>query len=303
MSLQHRLKPSHLRLILRIAEASKLQIAAEASGMSQPAASRLLSEIEAEVGAPLFQRLPRGMVPTREGVAFVKHARAILAQYDTLESELGQLGRGQAGAVRIGSVTGPAVGCLVPALKQVRDEAPDIEVTVEVAPSVDLVRGLEEGRFDFILARFPPGHDARAFAAQPARTEAVALLARSDHPLAAAPRARLKDLARFDWVMQERGSPIRQAVEAAFRARGLAEPARVTNSASLLVALAMVEAGETIAPMTREAAELLIRMGARCACLKPEDSMTVAPYFVIRNRSQAPTRAVERVMAEVMRRL
>ena len=107
MVLQQRLKPSHLRLILRIAEAQKLQIAAEASGMSQPAASRLLAEMEAHVGAPLFKRQPKGMVPTAEGHAFIKHARAILAQYDDLEAELGLLGRGQAGAVRVGPVTVP----------------------------------------------------------------------------------------------------------------------------------------------------------------------------------------------------
>ena len=46
--------------------------------------------------------------------------------------------------------------------------SPAIEPTLEVGPSQELVRGLEEGRFDFVLARLPPGSDARAFRVLPA---------------------------------------------------------------------------------------------------------------------------------------
>ena len=205
--------------------------------------------------------------------------------------------------MRVGTVTGPTVGCLVPALRRVRETAPKIEVSVEVGPSAELVRGLEEGRFDFILARFPPGHDPRAFEAQPARTEEVALLVRAGHPLAARDPVGLRDLVDFDWVVQERGSPIRQAVEEAHRAENVPVPARVTNSSSLLVALAMLEEGDTIAPLTREVADLLTRSGGRYAILRPERTITVSPYFVIRNRSGEKTRAVERVLNEVLERL
>ncbi len=77
MTLAQRLKAPHLRLILKIAETGQLQIAASTLAMSQPAASRILAEIEAGTGSPLFVRHPKGMEPTPVGEAFVKHARAI----------------------------------------------------------------------------------------------------------------------------------------------------------------------------------------------------------------------------------
>jgi DNA-binding transcriptional LysR family regulator len=67
MDLIRRLKPTHLRLISEIARHQKLQLAAESMGVSQPAASRMLADIEAEAGAPLFVRHPRWMEPPYPG--------------------------------------------------------------------------------------------------------------------------------------------------------------------------------------------------------------------------------------------
>lgn len=173
MSLIRRTKPSHLRLILKIAEVGQLQIAADALNLSQPAASRTLGDIEKEIGAPLFTRTPKGMEPTPMGDAFVRHARVILSEFDSLDKDVQRLKGGQTGEVRIGSVTGPAVSILIPALQTVRETAPDLDVTIEVGPSTELVRGLDEGRFDFIFARIPPKQDSRDFLVHPARSEIV----------------------------------------------------------------------------------------------------------------------------------
>ena len=115
VDLTRRLKPTHLRLILEIARLRKLQLAAQHVGMTQPAASRILSEIEAQVGAALFIRHRRWMEPTAIGAAFLRHARVVLNELASLETEVRNLNAGLAGSVRVGSVTGPAVGVLVPA--------------------------------------------------------------------------------------------------------------------------------------------------------------------------------------------
>lgn len=247
-----RLKPSHLRLLLRIADTGKLQLAADQVAISQPAASRILAEIEADIGAAIFERLPRGMVPTGIGQTFLRRAAQILSEYDTLESELQMLSSGRSGKVRIGAVTGPAVGYVVPAIRHLRKSAPDIEVTVHVAPSAELARGLEERNFDFIIARLPPGHDATDLDVTPARTEHVALLVRDSHPLARTRGCTLSMLRQFEWVMQDRGTPIRHAVENSFHRNGQPLPDQVSNSSSLLVALTMLASSDVITPQARK---------------------------------------------------
>lgn len=305
MTLARKLKPPYLRLVLKIAETGQLQIAAASQGISQPAASRILTEIETEAGTPLFHRHAKGMEPTPAGATFVKHGRAILTELDNLDAEMANMKSGLVGEVRVGSVTGPAVRCLVPAIRQIKESTPGIEPTIDVAPSVELVRGLEEGRFDFILARLPPEYDSRAFRLTPARGEVVSLLVSRSHPLAGRPSVSLGELAGYEWVIQERGSPIRSAVEQAFHAAGIQVPGNITNTSSLLVMLAILESSQAIATLSEEVAGLLTRgtLGFRLEALKLVESVTVPPYFIIQNRSQQLSRAAERVLERVVKAL
>ncbi|MCB1341305.1 MAG: LysR family transcriptional regulator [Pseudooceanicola sp.] len=304
MSLSRHLRPVQLRLILRICETGKLQTAAADVGMSQPAASRMLAEIERTAGAPLFLRDARGMTPTPAGTAFQRHARQLLQGLDSLEGELRDLNAGQAGSVRIGPVTGPAVGILVPAIRAVRARAPGVEFFVEIGPSTQLVRALEEDGFDFVIARLPPDHDSRNFRLFPARNEVVSLLTRSDHPLAGAKGLSLAALSGFEWVIQDRGSPIRSAVEAAFAAAGVRMPGLVTNSSSLLMVLALLEGSDAIAPMSREVALLLTgqALGLKAVQLNLEHQITVSPYFLIRRADHQLPPVAEQLMEDLLRR-
>ncbi len=305
MSLLRRLKPVHLRLALRIAETGKLQSAASDVAMSQPAASRMLSEIEAHIGAPLFERHPKGMEPTAIGHTVLRHARQILRGFDSLESEVSQVISGRAGAVRIGSVTGPAIEMVVPAIRSVKAGSPDVEFTVEVAPSTTLMRGLEEGVFDFIIARPPPQYNSRLYRLYPARREVVSLMVCRDHPMAGRTNVRLNELTGFEWVIQERGTPIRTAVEGAFHAHGVAMPPQVTNTSSLLVALALLENSTTISPHSHEVVQLLsaTAIGAHVTRLSLFEDILVSPFFVITQKDRQLSAIAERVVQETLARL
>lgn len=305
MSFARRLKPNHLQLLVRIGETGQLQIAAEMSAMSQPAASRILADIEVQAGSPLFERHAKGMVPTKLGEVCLQHATVILEEFDAIDAQAGRLAAGETGHVRVGAVTGPAVGLLMPAIRQVKESAPGIEVTIEVGPSTELVRGLFEGRFDFVVSRLPPEYDSRDFRMHPARSEIVSLLVRPGHPLAGQEKLPLSALLDFEWVAQEIGSPIRQAVEQAFLGSGLTTPPNVTNSSSLLVVLAMLEQTDAIAPLASEVGNLLADgpIGANLLALDLEAPITVSPCFVIQQRHRKLLVAAERVHQAVLRNL
>ncbi|MBP0482145.1 LysR family transcriptional regulator [Sagittula salina] len=302
MDFASRLKPAHLDLILHIAESGQLQRAAQMTRMSQPAASRVLTEIESRAGGALFERHPKGMVLTPLGEIVIRHGKVILEEVRALDREASRMAGGQTGRVRVGSVTGPAVGVLMPALRQVKAEAPDIEATIEVGPSSDLVRGLVAGRFDFVISRLPAEHDSRDFLMYPARSEMVALLARPGHPLAGRSGVTLEEVRACEWVIQELGSPIRLAVEHAFHAAGLGVPQRVTNSSSLLIALSLLEGSDIIAPQSIEVARMLAEgpLGAQIAVIELAEPISVSPCFVIRNRYRQLPMAADRVLRAVL---
>lgn len=304
MDIIRRLKPHHLRLIERTAVTGKLQIAADALNISQPAASRILSNIEESIGADLFQRTPKGMVPTQIGTAFLGHARTILTAFDNMETEIEGLGLGQTGEVKIGAVTGPAVRCLVPAILAIKADSPEIEPTLEVAPSNELVRLLERGHFDFVIARLPPEYDSRAFHLLPARSEDVSLVVRAGHPLVDEKNVSLETLAKYDWTIQERGTPIRTALEDVYKQAGISMPRRVTNTSSLLVTLGLLEHSDTIATMIEEVAQLLIRDAKNTSLriLDATDTIRVSPYYIIHKRDRQLSRIAERLLEEAVRR-
>lgn len=305
VSLINRVKPKHLDLVLRIAETEQLQLAAQAMAMSQPAASRILADLEAAFGAALFTRHPLGMTPTPAGEVLIRHARVVVTALETMGNDLSDLRSGTSGSVRIGTVTGPAVACLMPAIKAVLADSPELHVSVDVAPSTALFRHLEEARYDFVLGRTTPGHQTRDFRLHPGRAEVVSLMVHTTHPLAGQADVDLSALAPYPWVIQAEGNPIREAVEGAFHSAGVAVPRVVLNSSSLLVALDFVADGRAIAPQTQEVQSLLAaaHIGANVTALATRTPIVVAPYFVIQDGRRALSHAAQRVLDEVLSRL
>ncbi len=295
------LKLSQLRLIAAIAEHGQLSVAAEALAITQPAASRMLAEIERVVGAPLFARHAKGMGLTPMGEVIARRAHQMTVEMRDLAREVSALREGRGGQVAVGAVTGPAVGYIVPALRRLRQVAPEIEVRVDVAPSVVLVRGLMAADYDFVLGRPPLEIDRRALSLRPAWHESVAFLARRDHPLARAARVGLAELRRSDWIIQERGTPIRATVDEALARAGLSPPPHVVSTSSLVVMIALLSGTDAVAPMAREVARMMTLppVSAGFVELATPRELVVSPYYIIRAEGRTLSPAALRLLALV----
>lgn len=279
-----------LRLIATIAEHRQLSLAAQTLSLTQPAASRALAEIERNCGGPIFERHARGMTPTPLGDLMVRRARNVVEEIAEASAEVARHNAGLGGIVRIGAVTGGAIGTVVPVVQRLRCEAPDAEVHLEVAMSRPLVNELLALRLDFVLARLPAEARAADFEAVPAREERVDVIAGAAHPLAGRASIGLADLLAYEWVMQAPGAPIRLAIEQALLARGARPPARVTNTSSLLATIALLATSEAVAPVSREVAELVAGLGSGLVALPVRERPVVAPYalLALRGRRLSP---------------
>lgn len=277
------LKPTQLRLIREIAHHGQLQLAAEALAMTQPAASRMLTDVERQIGAPLFDRQPKGMTPTEAGLVVIRRARVILRELNSIAQDVAALTTGMNGAVRIGAVTGPAVSLLVAAIREVKHAAPQADITVEVLPSRDLLQQMLAGEMDLALCRILPEFDSHDFNILPMQDEGVAFLCRAAHPLANAPALTMTELSDYEWIMQGRGSPIREATLHAFADVGLAEPANIINSPSLILTIAYLAQSDAITAVSDEVAQLLMQppVSANFARLRTTSDITVSPYYLL----------------------
>jgi DNA-binding transcriptional LysR family regulator len=295
------LKLAHLRLVAAIAQHGQIQAAAQALALTQPAASRSLAEIERLVGAPLFERHPRGMTPTPLGEILVRRAHTVLTEMQNLAREMQEEREGRSGLVQAGAVTGPAVGLLVPAIRKLKAVTPHVELRVDVGPSIQLMRGLDEGDYDFIIGRLLSDSDVNAFDIVPGEIETVRCVVRGSHPLATGRNVPLDALAEYPWIIQERGMPIRQAVEAAFIHVGLPVPADVVATSSLVLMMALLVESDMIAPMSLEVARLMEGTGTgSLAVVDLAVPIEVSPYHIITRRGRRLSPAASRLHALVL---
>lgn len=298
------LKLSQLRLLCAIGEHGRLQTAADACAMSQPAASRMLAEVERRLDATLFDRQPTGMVATEIGRAVLRRARAIMREVEHVGTDVAALRGGHAGAVRVGAVTGPAVSYLVAAIRDVKAEAPEADITVEVLPSRELLQHLAAGDLDFAMGRILPEFSHADLAIIPLRDERVSFLVRAGHPLARAGQVTMIQLAEMEWIMQQRGAPIREATLAAFASVGLPEPGNIINTPSLLFTIAYLAQCDAVAPISDEVADLLIGppIAAGLARLRVQRELWVAPYYLLSHRRRPMTPLAQRLRDAVLER-
>jgi DNA-binding transcriptional LysR family regulator len=276
-----RLQLRDFRLVHAIADTGQLALAAERIAITQPAASRMLAKIERLVGSPVFTRHPKGMTPTPVGELLARNAASLLHSVEQTLQETQAVIAGRAGTVRVGAVTGAAVGFVVPAIRELKRTAAGVDLHVDVASSDALTAGLSRGDYDFVLSRIPPGSDARQYSVLPGRVEQIQFLARNGHPLAGKGPLKPGDLAGHEWVIQARHTPLRQAVEEAFIAHGVPLPNETVNTTSLLLMMAYLVSTNAIAPVAREVVELIASGNARFVTLDLEEPIIINPYHLI----------------------
>ncbi len=289
---QSRLKLAQLRLVTAIEDMGSVSAAAQALNLSQPAASRIVAELEATFAAPVCERLARGVRLTPLGAALARHARSVLLQLAEAERELSDLKEGRRGLVSVGAVSGPAFDLMPAAVLRVREMAPEIELSVKIDSSNVMARDLLAGRLDFMLARVPEDLDADEFDAFAIGVEEARLVVRRRHPLLALGPARLGDLAAAQWVMQPRGTPLRRALDGLFLAANLPPPRRLLATTSLTMTMMTVARSDAIAPVSHEVARFAcddLAPGA-LAVLATDLPMIVQPYSLVlaRRRPLSP---------------
>ncbi|MBW8791135.1 MULTISPECIES: LysR family transcriptional regulator [Rhizobium] len=284
------LKLNHLRMIIAIEDSGQISAAAEVLNISQPAASRMLSEMESITKTSLYERVARGVVLTTFGAALARRARKILLELREASREIGELKSGKGGSVFIGAVTAPAMSLVVPAINKVRKAYPGIEINIQVETSNVLARELLAARHDFIIGRIPDDLNPRLFEVTEIGIERACLIVRSRHPLMKQKTSSLSDVRDYDWVFQPPGTLLRRTIEDVFLSRGVALPENIVNTSSLLLTCAIICETDAIAPVAVDVAQFLASQGSNASDVRmlPIDfDINVKPYSMITARERA----------------
>lgn len=300
------LKFSQLRLLAALRDLGQIGAAAQHVGLTQPAASRLLAQLEELAGVALYTRHARGVVLTEAGRVLAEQAASTLQGLDLANERIGQLVRGARGLVRVGSVTGPSLELLLPVLREARLAYPEIELAVEVGTSDRLSDLLLNRELDFYIGRIPERADAGFYELDVIGPEPISLVVRLGHPLVRQDRLQLRDCLDYDWVTQPPGGLLRRTAETYILGQGLPLPKRVLGTSSTLFTLAMLNETNAIAPLARAVADFFIARGAlgsRLARLPVAEDMQVGDFGLVRRAGEAVSPSTERLLQMLRRRV
>lgn len=256
-----RLKTRQLLLLVAMEEEGGIYRAAQVLNMTQPAASKLLKDLEDMLGVQLFERLPRGMRPTWYGETMIRHARMALSTLAQAHDEIEALKVGRFGQVSIGAITAPAMTLLPQAVAAVKRLHPSLRVSVQIETSDVLMERLAQGRLDMMVGRLFEQHDKSGLRYEAMVEEEVSAIVRPGHPLLAAQGLALRDLVDASWIVPPAGSVLRHRFDLMFQEEGLAVPANLIETTALLFITNMLQRSDELCVVATDVARYYARHG------------------------------------------
>lgn len=250
--LRSRLKTRQIVLLVYLDQYRSVLRAADAAGMTQPAASKLLRELEETFGVPLFEREARGVTPTWYGEILIRHARSVLSEISRAQEEIAALKSGLTGRVLVGTVMNPGTNLIPMAVAKLKQGHPRILVTIEVDSSKPLIETLLNGDLDIVVGRIFEWRDAPELHSEPLADERHAIIAGAQHPLAGRRDVQLDDLVEHGWILPPPGSLLRDRLLSVFMDRGLPVPSNVVENFSLPVITNLLRVTTMVVPLPKE---------------------------------------------------
>ncbi|HEV2272269.1 MAG TPA: LysR family transcriptional regulator [Steroidobacteraceae bacterium] len=280
------LKTHQLAFLVHLDEERRLARAAAAAGLTQPAASKLLRQIEESLEVKLFERHARGVAPTSYGEILVRHARSVLSEIGLAREELAALKAGRTGKAAVGTIMEPGANLLPTAIATLKQRYPGTLVHVEMDASRLLVQRLLQGHLDMVVARLLDAESAEELAYEPlALDEPHAVIASARHPLAGRAHLRLEELIEQPWIMPPPGSLVREKLAAMFLHQGLPQPGDIVETSSLPMITALLEQGRMIVALPEVSVASYCKAGI-LAVLMTDLPVGVGGYGLVTRRNR-----------------
>ena len=240
-----------LRHFLKVAEHSNFTRAAEDIALSQPALSRSVGRLEAELGQPLFERQTRSVSLTDAGHLLLERARQILLLVDDTKALFND--DGQTGRIRVASIPTIAPYFLPERLKRFHRDFPEANVVVHEDTTENLLKKLNDGLVDVMIAAFPI--EARYLQIEKLFDEELLLVTAKENPLAKRKSIHLHDIESLPFVLLGEAHCLTDSIVSFCRQKSF-HPLSVERTSQLATVQELVALDHGISLVPKMAAEL-----------------------------------------------
>ncbi|MGP6089919.1 LysR substrate-binding domain-containing protein [Antarctobacter jejuensis] len=219
-----------LRCFVAVARKKSFVLASEDLGLTQPAVSRSVRELEQVLGHDLFDRSTRGAELTPRGRTFLEATESGLLQiFQGVRSVTGEILSDE--IVRIGALPNVCSQFLPAIVQTFKGEYPGVKVRVTPGTNADLLSSLRRGETDFVIGRLSSSEEMRGLVFRALFDEPLVFVVRAGHPLSEG-RATLQEALTFPTLLPPDGTIIRQELSRFLSGQGVSELPDVVETTS-----------------------------------------------------------------------
>ncbi|MDH2432751.1 LysR family transcriptional regulator [Pokkaliibacter sp. MBI-7] len=199
-----------LRCFAEVVRCGSFSAAADVLGVTQPAISLQIRQLEKRLGVALIERVGRRTMATAAGEELLRHQQRIDAAVGDALAAMAQYRQGELGQVRLGTGATACIYLLPGVLEQLRQQWPSLQVTVNIGNTRDMLRAVEENRLDMALVTLPAS--GRMLDVTPWLQDELVLVACRD--VALPEQASAEQLRQHSLLLYEPGGNTRRIVDA-----------------------------------------------------------------------------------------
>ena len=291
------LKLHQLRAFVDVARQGSIRAASRLSGLSQPALTKAIQELELALGARLFERRQQGVTLTDIGDNFFKHASLVLEELRVAQEDIHQRLGLAGGRVNIG-VGGSIARTVMPqVINQFHREYPLVKVRIVEGQLVSMVHELRQGELDFTINTYDKNHLDQELVFERLMERDYQVVMRKEHPMAHA--RTLAELQHCDWTMPTPQGSYYRLLHDLFGERGMA-PKIVVTCETFMACTSLVAQSDFVSIISRDVIEDPTH-GGQLISLELDEPLPKATFYLIQRKDTALT-PMSAYMAQLFRR-
>lgn len=243
------MKLTALHALVAAVEEGSLRSSGRRLNISQPALTKLVRELERELGAPLLERHSQGVKPTAQGQVLYEHAIKITKELASATDQIQQMGGQMRGELKVAAVPVAMMLLLPETLRTYTRSFPNIRLRVSEELFVEQLQKLRTGQVDLVVGGIPESLPSGEFVTEPLMETTMVVVARKNSRYAKA--RRLADLADAPWVYTGHSDRSGYAARL-FETNGLPPPPVGAMVNSTLALLALIGSGDLLGLMPKQ---------------------------------------------------
>lgn len=247
-----RLKLRQLRLLVAVGAHGNIQNAARELGISQPAATKMIHDLELDFEVKLFSRTNRGVIPTVFGETLIRHGKLIFAQVSNAAQELDDLNEGNAGRVVVGTLLAASTSLLPAAIEILLADRPNVAIKINEGTNEVLMPRLLSGEIDMVVGRLPSHRHREKIRQEKLFEDRILAIVGNQHPLAGRPDVSFAQTKPFGWIVPPLETTLRRQLDHFFVGQQQYVPPVTIESVSYLTNRALLQSRDLIGLMPAE---------------------------------------------------